>query len=503
MAAERLQEGIRVRCRLLGIDPPSFGFAQLAIAATSPDGLDAFVAACETGHVIPTLQTAPDLLRLAVRLNATSLIPELSAFICDPTNSPSLLLPSIQLSHEANADTSQFEAALRAQLTSFIRDQPMTTANLPLPLLVRALEGASLGDIDMFLDFVCRCLQVHGRPASMLARRLDPATLTIDHQAKLLSEINFNWNFFGPNLGQTVHGLVDTSVRQIAVIHEDRNSITGFVGTMSRLFCETREEIKQLVSSVRALRGSTAELQSQLLSVATAQELIKCDIRRLVELGVAQEQLHTHMNSSVQKLVESATAHSQLQRQVIGDVKRVVEFSVVQEELQKQVSGDMKRIMELAVAQEQLQKQASRDVKALAETTNAQAQSVPATLGKLSQQLQNLANDDVKKLFDLATVQEQSVQSVQAEVAKVSRSMRNPWQRSGSLKEFDKLLTQYPLDQYQWGIEYNSKGPLPVCVARWNSGHGFRVLVTTCVPHSNNPANWSRGTAIWTFGTDD
>lgn len=70
--------------------------------------------------------------------------------------------------------------------------------------------------------------------------------------------------------------------------------------------------------------------------------------------------------------------------------------------------------------------------------------------------------------IQLLTTQAQLIQTVHDRVRE-----GNPWEDRGEIGDMANctmLLAKFPLTKYQWGIAYNTYGPEPVTVCKWNLG---------------------------------
>jgi hypothetical protein len=121
----------------------------------------------------------------------------------------------------------------------------------------------------------------------------------------------------------------------------------------------------------------------------------------------------------------------------------------------------------------------------------------------------DIADRAVTRLIAFEESQIEALRSVKDDLVPVpaaSRQIvsRNPWVDRGALgnlANFNRLLGAYPLDQFEWGIAYNTVGPEPIAVCKWN--RGYRLLIKTFVPHGDNASGFHIGTAVFTCGTDD
>ncbi len=85
----------------------------------------------------------------------------------------------------------------------------------------------------------------------------------------------------------------------------------------------------------------------------------------------------------------------------------------------------------------------------------------------------------------------------------------NPWvklEANTTKAAFDKLMVQYPLTKYQWGIQYNDPGMGAVhhvTFSAWNSG--IRVMTEEYIVGDGDtadpPGGFSAGGAAWFYDT--
>jgi hypothetical protein len=111
-------------------------------------------------------------------------------------------------------------------------------------------------------------------------------------------------------------------------------------------------------------------------------------------------------------------------------------------------------------------------------------------IGQLRPELDDIRREELRPLRDA--------------VERLPATLRNPWidrGELGNMANFKRLCKEFPLHQFQWGMAYNTYGPEPVSVSHWN--RGARIMVQTFVPHGDNPADFTLGTALFTCGTDD
>jgi hypothetical protein len=125
-------------------------------------------------------------------------------------------------------------------------------------------------------------------------------------------------------------------------------------------------------------------------------------------------------------------------------------------------------------------------------------------MSEMRQDIRELRNAIQLQIREAAAESSRTIDEVKQATTQITSVVRNPWIDRGELGDMDHfkgLLEAYPIDKFQWGMAYNTKGPEPVSVSTWN--RGIRIMSQTFVPHGDHATYFTFGTVMFTCETDD
>jgi len=82
----------------------------------------------------------------------------------------------------------------------------------------------------------------------------------------------------------------------------------------------------------------------------------------------------------------------------------------------------------------------------------------------------NLTMSIDDKIGKLSSQIETHRKFISDKIGELSSQLDKPWKIVGTLRDYQQLLSKYPTDKYQWGMNYNTISITPLVIQKWNLG---------------------------------
>ena len=227
-----------------------------ANTALSEDSITNFINYCQKTDIILHNENVLSIHKLAKKFMVTSLIEITQKYISDHRND--FVIQFLTMNpEEQTSDTEQYEDIISDFLTEYVKDERLVS--FPIPFLFRVVTKYQLKNSNQtntdIMQFLFKCLDKHGKPASVLFQNVDFSNEHIKFLHQLFSDEysqKFDFHFINTNYHKTIYELHNEIIRKEELIKQQNENIVNLMNEEKEKNRNEMNEMKNQLNEIIA-----------------------------------------------------------------------------------------------------------------------------------------------------------------------------------------------------------------------------------------------------------